>query len=95
MRRKVQRYVRAWERRGYPAGIPDEVPERLMQLGLAPSYKAVCIAILKNDHSMQSLGFTPRPSPWYTALKRIELSARGVVLEEPVDDRQLVLPWQR
>jgi predicted phosphoadenosine phosphosulfate sulfurtransferase len=47
-----------------------------MRLALAPSYKAICFAILKNDHSMQSLGFSPRPSPWYMELKRIEISQR-------------------
>ena len=66
-----------WKRRGYPNDIPDEVPLRLMQLSLAPSYKAICIAILKNDHAMKSLGFTPPDSQYYTALKRIEIQGRN------------------
>jgi predicted phosphoadenosine phosphosulfate sulfurtransferase len=43
---------------------------------LAPSYKAIAIAILKNDHAMKSLGFSPIKSEWYSAYKRIEISQR-------------------
>ena len=76
MRQRIDQYVRIWKRRGYSGDIPDEVPHVLMQLGLAPSYKAIAIAILKNDISMHSLGFTPRVSEWYRELKHIEIAAR-------------------
>ena len=76
MRAKVKSYIKTWKGRGYSEDIPDKVPERLMQLGIAPSYKAICFAILKNDHSMQSLGFTPKKSKWYSELKRIEIAQR-------------------
>jgi predicted phosphoadenosine phosphosulfate sulfurtransferase len=69
-------YVKQWERRGYPEGIPDEVPDELTALKLAPSYKALAIAILKNDHSMQSLGFTPQKGPAYMAIKAQEIANR-------------------
>jgi predicted phosphoadenosine phosphosulfate sulfurtransferase len=48
-----------------------------MDLGLAPSYKAICIAVLKNDHSMQSLGYSPKKSKYYSILKQIELKKRN------------------
>ena len=47
-----------------------------MQLNLAPSYQAICNAILKNDHSLKYLGFTPVTSKYYMALKKIEIEAR-------------------
>jgi len=47
-----------------------------MKLQLAPSYKAIAIAILKNDHSLKSLGFEEKKSGWYHALKKIEISQR-------------------
>ena len=72
----VARYLAIWQQRGYPDGIPEEVPLALMRGNLAPSYRAIAIAILKNDASMQSLGFTPRRSRWYDELKRIEIAAR-------------------
>lgn len=46
---KVERYVQTWEGQGYPDGIPEEVPYRLTQLNLAPSWKAVALALLKNN----------------------------------------------
>lgn len=75
--------------RGYSDGIPDEVPLRLMQLRKAPSYKAICIAILKNDTSMASLGFTPTSSKWYSELKRIEIEQRDGAASEKVKQSTL------
>ena len=48
----------------------------LMQQQLAPSYRAIALAILRNDHALQSLGFAPEQSRWYMELKRIEIAAR-------------------
>lgn len=77
MHSKIKKYIKTWKRRGYAPDIPDSVPESLLKLQLAPSYKAICLAILKNDHSMKSLGFTPKKSKWYNKLKRIELTNRS------------------
>lgn len=33
------------------------MPELLARQGRAPSYKAIALAILKNDHTLRSLGF--------------------------------------
>jgi predicted phosphoadenosine phosphosulfate sulfurtransferase len=76
MHRKIAKYIRAWKARGYSDDIPDEVPDALMRQMLAPSYRAICIAILCNDHPLRSLGFSPEDSPWYIELKRIEIAAR-------------------
>jgi hypothetical protein len=38
-------------------GIPDEVPNKIMRAFKAPSYKAIAIAILKNDYAMNMLGY--------------------------------------
>jgi len=43
------------------------------ELNVAPSYKAICIAILKNDHQLKRLGFTPQKTNSYHELKRIQL----------------------
>lgn len=66
-------YLNLWTKRGYPDGIPDEVPIRLNQLNKAPSYKAICIAILNNDVALQKLGMNVKKSKYYHELKRIEL----------------------
>lgn len=79
MRDRIDQYISTWKRRGYPSDIPDEVPKRLMQMQLAPSYQAIAIAILSNDHALESLGFVPRKSPWYMHLKRCELESRAAM----------------
>jgi predicted phosphoadenosine phosphosulfate sulfurtransferase len=78
MQARIRQYVRTWEGRGYPDGIPDECPDALMADCLAPSYKAICLAILNNDHPLESLGFTPRRSVFYDVLKRIEFQRKDL-----------------
>lgn len=82
MRKLIQQYIAKWKQRGYPEDIPDEVPSELMRLNLAPSYKAIAIAILSNDHGMTSLGFAPKHSPWYDAIKKVELEERRIWYEQ-------------
>lgn len=43
---------------------------------LAPSWKAIAIAILKNDMQMTSLGYQATESEWYGVLKQIELGKK-------------------
>lgn len=76
MRRKLAEYIKDWKLKGYKDDLPDEVPDVLMKLNLAPSYKAICLAILKNDHTLKTLGFTPPKSKWYSHFKRIEIEQR-------------------
>lgn len=73
---KIAEYVGKWKRQGYPEDIPDEIPAELMHDNLAPSYKAIALALLRNEHGLESLGFTPPTSLWYSALKRVELADR-------------------
>lgn len=78
MNGKIVDYIDKWKLQGYPNDIPDEVPVELMKANLAPSYKAIAIAILKNDHGLLSLGNTVPPSKWYNFLKKIELENRSL-----------------
>lgn len=82
---RASQYVKTWMGRGYEDGIPDEVPTVLAAQHLAPSYRALCIAILKNDHGLLSLGGIPKESKWYGALKRIEIAARTREPERQMD----------
>ena len=76
MKAKIDHYIKTWKKKGYSNDIPDEVPERLATLNKAPSYKAICIAILKNDHNLKTLGYEGKKSKYYDILKKIELSQR-------------------
>lgn len=51
------------------------------ELNIAPSYKAICISILKNDHQLKHLGFTPQKTNSYHELKRIELGIKSKQLK--------------
>jgi len=42
----------------------------------APSYRAICKAILKNDVALVSLGFQREQTPEYMAIKKIEIENR-------------------
>lgn len=70
------KYVELWKHRGYSDDIPDKVPDTIMHNGLAPSYKAIAIALLKNDTRLASLGMEAFTSKWYSPLKAIELGVR-------------------
>ena len=74
MREKITGYIKTWEDRCYSNGLPDEVPRRLMELKKAPSYKQICLCILRND--LKPLGIIPKVSQHYHTLKKIELGVK-------------------
>lgn len=78
MKDKINQYIRTWVGRGYPDGIPDEADLVLESLGKVPSYRVICKAIMMNDHSLKSLGFSRPECAAYNALKRVELQERGI-----------------
>ena len=87
---KVKEYTETWERRCYFDGIPDEAPKKLHDAGKVPSWKAIAIAILKNDLNLHCLGFSKRES---AVLNQIIEDARNERRDEPMnldlfDDQQ-------
>jgi len=76
MEQRIRSYIKLWENRCYHNGIPDEAPARLESFDLVPSYRRICIAILKNDYPLKTLGFNPKYSNYYSVLKGIEISKR-------------------
>lgn len=75
-RAKIESYIKKWEARGYPGGIPDEAPLELEALGKVPSYRQICLAILKNDVACETLGYAREKCEAYMELKRIEIMGR-------------------
>ncbi len=75
MKAKIRKYISVWEKRGYQNGIPDEAPIEFDPT-MVPSYRAICVAILKNDVALASLGFQRPQCDAYMALKKIEIDAR-------------------
>lgn len=78
---RINQYIKLWENRCYKNGIPDQCHHDIERNKLAPSYRQIAIAILKNDHSLKSLGFEPKQSKYYDVLKKIELTNRGVSIQ--------------
>ncbi len=72
--KKVREYIKTWEERCYTEGIPDEAPAELGDK--VPSYKRICVALLKNDLNLTSLGYKQRETKYYSILKRIEIESR-------------------
>jgi predicted phosphoadenosine phosphosulfate sulfurtransferase len=65
---RVNVYCKTWEGRCYHEGIPEEVPDKLAKTLRVPSYKAIAMAILKNDLNFYSLGLPQRESEILTAV---------------------------
>lgn len=64
-RDKIILFEKWWMDRGYPDGIPDEAPYALEAKRLAPSWRRVCKALLRNDYWCKGLGFSQHKSPAY------------------------------
>lgn len=80
MQQKIREYVKTWESRGYPDGIPDEADPVLEKLNKVPSFRMICRAIMKNDSTLLSLGYSRQSCLIYNSLKREELLLRGDLL---------------
>jgi len=63
---KIEKYIAVWESRCYSSGLPDEVPPLLAQTLRVPSYKAIAMAILRNNPN--ELGFDVIPPAWVAQL---------------------------
>lgn len=75
-REDIESYIKKWEGRGYKDGIPDESPVELELSGLAPSYRLICIAIMKNPNNLELLGFSRKKCEIYSRIKREEINNR-------------------
>ncbi|MFZ2540967.1 MAG: hypothetical protein WAW75_04235 [Gallionella sp.] len=78
MQAKVAWYQQFWGLRGYAKDFPEDVPHEVASKQYAPSWKAIAVAILSNDVTLQSLGFSGPQSQWYSFLKQVELSERSI-----------------
>lgn len=76
MKQSIEDYIAKWKLLGYKE-IPEEIPLRLYQLGLAPSYKELCILILNNEIQKKR----NKKSRVYYELKRIELTNNGKLIK--------------
>ena len=64
---KIWKFVKWWEERGYPDGIPDEADYHMEQKRNVPSWRRVCKSLLRNDYWCKGLGFSQQKSNAYKA----------------------------
>lgn len=62
---KIAKYLKWYEDRGYPEGIPDESDYKMEQLGKAPSWRVIAKVLLRNDYWCKGLGFSITKSSNY------------------------------
>ena len=74
VQQKIKDYINLWEKRCYSNGIPDQAPVEINDK--VPSYKKICLCLLKNDFNLKGLGYEVKKSKYYNILKRIELEKR-------------------
>jgi predicted phosphoadenosine phosphosulfate sulfurtransferase len=72
----ISRYIREWKNKGYENGIPDEAPFQLEKRNLVPSYRMICIALMKNPNNLEVLGFKRKKCKIYQEIKREEIYNR-------------------
>lgn len=77
-REKIENYIKQWELRGYEGGIPDEAPSELERMGIVPSYRLICIAIMKNPNNLEMLGYQREKCKIYQEIKREEIYNRMI-----------------
>lgn len=71
---KIAVFLRWWHFRGYPGGIPDEMPlefENAPGGQRKPSWRRICKALLRNDYWCKGLSFTQTKSESYERYKKI------------------------
>lgn len=62
---RITKYCKSWERRGYIDGISQICPTNIESRNIAPSWRMICKAIMKNDYWFKSLGMSQPFSKTY------------------------------
>jgi len=57
-RNKIHVFLRWYEERGFPNGIPDEADPKLESARKAPSWRRVAKMLLRNDYWAKGLSFS-------------------------------------
>jgi predicted phosphoadenosine phosphosulfate sulfurtransferase len=68
---KILLFQRWWVDRGYPDGIPDEMPYKQEADRSAPSWRRVVKTLLRNDYWCKGLGFSQTKSDAYSEYQKL------------------------
>lgn len=85
-------FIKWWKKRGYPDDIPDEAPQQLENKGLAPSYRRICKALLRNDYWCKGLKFSqPKSDAYKEFVKQKKAEAARNKGRESDEDRTVAV----
>jgi len=70
-RNKIAVFIKWYEVRGYPVGIPDEADPKEEASKSVPSWRRVCKVLLRNDYWCKGLSFTQTKSAAYESYLRM------------------------
>lgn len=73
---KISVFVRWYEDRGFPNGIPDEADAKDEAEKKAPSWRRICKALLRNDYWCKGLSFTQHKSDAYERYMKVMKNRR-------------------
>lgn len=74
---KIAVYLKWFETRGYPDGIPDEAEYKLEMAGKVPSWRRICRTLLRNDYWCKGIGFSPTKSSAYEKYMKLMRKRRS------------------
>lgn len=74
---KIAVFIHWYSDRGYPNGIPDEMPYKDETAHSVPSWRRICKMLLRNDYWAKGLGFTQHKTAAYAKYLKI-MKARRV-----------------
>lgn len=75
-RNKIAVFLRWYEDRGYPNGIPDEADPKAEASKAVPSWRRVCKTLLRNDYWCKGLSFSQHKAGAYEAYLRVMKNRR-------------------
>lgn len=84
---KIDVYRKWWMDRGYAQGIPDAAEKSLESKHLAPSWRRICKAILRNDYWCKTLGFSQHKTGSYERYLKM-MEKRRAKPEWNADERE-------
>lgn len=75
-RDKITVFLKWYQDRGYPNGIPDEATTEQEASKKVPSWRRICKALLRNDYWCKGLSFTMTKSDAYEKYKKVMKNRR-------------------
>lgn len=75
-RDKITVFLRWYQQRGYPDGIPDEADTAEEAAKKVPSWRRICKTLLRNDYWCKGLSFTQTKSEAYEKYRKVMKNRR-------------------